>query len=170
MIVPRRVYSTCFPPTKKCVKKTPHSSPRRFVVSMSPPKFALGMAACQISLASLGRFAIWWLGVNRRLLGLEPLCSKKKVMENHEKMIWLRLAPSSFKPTSTLLETTISSFEGTFEDDFPIPKVGYLSSLFSLGFCSRGLGFSCWKLSFPAFVSWNSLTLQGVSSKVAGRS
>jgi len=30
---------------------------------------------------------------------------------------------------STLLETKISHFNGTFEDDFPIPQVGYVISL-----------------------------------------
>jgi len=30
---------------------------------------------------------------------------------------------------STLLGTNISHFKGTFEDDFPIPQVGYVNSL-----------------------------------------
>jgi len=29
----------------------------------------------------------------------------------------------------TLLETNISHLKGTFEDDFPIPQVGYVNSL-----------------------------------------
>ena len=29
----------------------------------------------------------------------------------------------------TLLGTNISHFKGTFEDDFPIPQVGYVNSL-----------------------------------------
>ena len=31
--------------------------------------------------------------------------------------------------TVTLLGTNISHFDGTFEDDFPIPQVGYVNSL-----------------------------------------
>ena len=32
-------------------------------------------------------------------------------------------------PPSTLLETNISHFKGTFEDEFPIRQVGYVNSL-----------------------------------------
>ena len=38
-------------------------------------------------------------------------------------------------PKHTLQETNISHFKGTFEDDFPIPQVGYVNSL--EGICFR---------------------------------
>ena len=39
-----------------------------------------------------------------------------------------KLVASQFV-VSTLLQTNISPSQGTFEDDFPFPQVGYVSSL-----------------------------------------
>ena len=46
-----------------------------------------------------------------------------------EKNIPLPSITTEMRVKITLQRTNISPFEGTFEDDFPFPKVGYVSFL-----------------------------------------
>ncbi len=48
---------------------------------------------------------------------------------------------TSKQKQSTLPETNISPWKGNFEDDFPFPKVGYVSFLEGMLFCWRILDF-----------------------------
>lgn len=47
------------------------------------------------------------------------------MMQSH--LFWFKI--STINSTLTLLETKVSAFKGTFEDNAPFPQVGYLSFL-----------------------------------------